>query len=119
MKVKGIDVKVGQIWKCRSTGSFIMTDDVEIVFMRGNNVVGYIEMFDRIVLLEDDDFLELVKDVDCDILLEEALNDYGKCGGRMVFWTCPNGCRDVVDWCRCDGKLLATCRKCGLSKSVG
>lgn len=32
---------------------------------------------------------------------------------RMVFWNCPNGCRDFVDW-KHDGRVsVATCRKCG------
>lgn len=55
-------------------------------------------------------------DVGSDLL--DALDDFGKRGGRMVFWTCPNGCRDMVDWNHDGGKSVATCRKCGTSNSV-
>ena len=30
---------------------------------------------------------------------------------KIVFWTCPNGCNDFVDWN--DNCTEATCRKCG------
>jgi hypothetical protein len=53
-------------------------------------------------------------DVGSDPLLD-ALDEFGKRGGRMVFWTCPNGCRDIVDWNHDGGKSIATCQKCGTS----
>ena len=56
-------------------------------------------------------------DVGSDLLLD-ALDDFGKRGGRMVFWTCPKGCRDIVDWNHDGGKSVPTCRKCGASNSV-
>ena len=50
-------------------------------------------------------------------LLDAALKDFFKRGGRMVFWVCSNGCRDIVDWSHKDGKSVATCRKCGATNS--
>jgi hypothetical protein len=46
-----------------------------------------------------------------------AVDEYGKRGGRMVFWVCPNGCRDIVDWNHEGDKSVATCRKCGASNA--
>jgi hypothetical protein len=45
--------------------------------------------------------------------LLDAIDAHTKRGGRMVFWTCLNGCRDIVDWKHEGGKSVATCRKCG------
>lgn len=35
---------------------------------------------------------------------------------KILFWVCPNGCRDQVVWTLVDGKNVATCQKCGASK---
>ena len=50
----------------------------------------------------------------------DHIDEYLKSGGRMVFWTCPNGCRDIVDWNHdiLGGKSVATCRKCGQKGDV-
>lgn len=48
----------------------------------------------------------------------KAIDEHAERGGRVVFWTCPNGCRDVVDWNHDGGKSVATCRKCGASNNV-
>ncbi len=50
-------------------------------------------------------------------LLDAALDEHLKRGGRIMFWTCPNGCRDIVDWNHDGGKSVATCRKCGTSNA--
>lgn len=41
--------------------------------------------------------------------MDELFKAINKTG--FVFWTCPEGCRDFVDWN--DSKTQATCRKCG------
>jgi hypothetical protein len=33
----------------------------------------------------------------------------------FLFWTCPNGCRGIVDWHQEDDKHIATCRVCGMT----
>jgi len=49
--------------------------------------------------------------------LLDAIDAHVKQGGRIVFWTCPNGCSDLVDW-KHEGKTsVATCRKCGASNA--
>jgi len=50
--------------------------------------------------------------------LFEAINIYYKQGGRMMFWTCLNGCHDFVDWEHIDKINIATCRKCGASNQT-
>jgi len=50
-------------------------------------------------------------------ILFAAIDEYVKRGGRMVFWTCSNGCRDFVDWQHEGEKFVATCRKCGRSNA--
>jgi hypothetical protein len=52
-------------------------------------------------------------------LLFRSLREYAKRGGRMVFWTCPKGCCDIVDWNHdiLGGKSVATCRKCGTASN--
>ncbi|GAG75085.1 unnamed protein product [marine sediment metagenome] len=40
--------------------------------------------------------------------MDELFNYINKHG--FVFWTCPEGCHDIVDWN--DDKTQATCRKC-------
>lgn len=44
-------------------------------------------------------------DKDLNILMD-AIDRHG-----FVFWACPNGCNDFVDWN--DDLTEATCRKCG------
>lgn len=44
-------------------------------------------------------------DKDLNILMG-AIDKHG-----FVFWTCPNGCHDFVDWNK--DRTEATCRKCG------
>lgn len=39
--------------------------------------------------------------------LFDAINKHGS----FVFWVCPNGCRDFVDWN--EDKTEAVCRQCG------
>lgn len=43
----------------------------------------------------------------------KAIGEHAKRGGLMVFWTCPNGCGDIVDWHHYLDGSVATCRKCG------
>jgi len=55
---------------------------------------------------------------DCIETLCDAIDEHIKNGGRMVFWTCPNGCRDDVKWYHKGGISVATCRKCGYGEQV-
>ncbi len=47
-----------------------------------------------------------------------AIDAHARRGGVVVFWVCPNGCRDFVDWNTEGEKPVATCRKCGASNTA-
>ncbi|MCK4822303.1 hypothetical protein KA005_41455 [bacterium] len=49
---------------------------------------------------------EFHKKFDKDLELIDAIDKHG-----FVFWTCPNGCNDFVDWNK--DSTQAMCRKCG------
>jgi hypothetical protein len=47
--------------------------------------------------------------------LYDAISAHAARGGRVVFWTCPNGCHDIVDWYHHEDMSMAVCRRCGAS----
>ncbi len=55
----GIEIKVGQFWVCGDVNSIIPHDLVEIVVIRGKNVGGYIARGERLVVMDQDDFIRL------------------------------------------------------------
>lgn len=47
----------------------------------------------------------------------DCIDEHCKNGGKILFWVCPNGCNDFVDWDKSSEKPVATCRKCGASNA--
>jgi hypothetical protein len=50
-------------------------------------------------------------------LVCQAISDYVKRGGQVLFWTCPNGCRGQVEWRRVKDVHVARCLVCGRSSA--
>ena len=53
-------------------------------------------------------------DVGSDPLLD-ALSDPANRNVKVLFWSCPNGCRDRVVWDHDQKPPVATCQKCDAS----
>lgn len=49
--------------------------------------------------------------------LLDALNDPENRNVKVLFWFCPNGCRDRVVWDHKQTPPVATCQKCGESNT--
>ena len=47
-----------------------------------------------------------------DTSLMDALFEYERKGGKILFWVCPKGCDGYVTWVKTDAGHIATCETC-------
>lgn len=43
----------------------------------------------------------------------DALLEYERRGGKVLFWFCPNSCDGQVNWTKTADQYVATCAVCG------